>query len=374
MNVDSGPLTPLEKYSADQDRLGYHEDAAQLGAIRQLQRLYDNLLRGRPGQNWYERLLRRPVQPVRGIYLWGGPGRGKTYLVDSFYECLPFADKRRVHFHGFMQEVHAQLQSLPKTPDPLQVIARQLARQLRVLCIDEFHVSDIGDAMLLGGLLQALFTRGITLVATSNIAIDALYLDGLQRDRFLFAVDLLKQHTESIHLQGEADYRCQYLDDAGTFHLGMGEAVDAIMRRYLDRLAPEQVREQVQVELNHRQVPAQALADDVAWFRFAELCERPLWAADYLELAQRFHTLLVSRTPVLDEGRDDAAKRFMHLIDALYDHNVKLVLGAAVTPDQLYTGRYLQFAFQRTVSRLTEMAGRRYLARPHRVLPQRRPG
>lgn len=370
MKATDAGLTPLHKYLSNVQAQGYREDPAQLAAMHQLQRLYEALLSGRPRQSWSDRLLRRPLQPVRGLYVWGGTGRGKTYLVDTFYECIPFAEKSRLHFHAFMQDIHSRLQGLPRTPDPLQVVARQLAKRLRLLCLDEFHVSDIGDAMLLGGLLQALFIRGVTLVATSNIPVDELYMEGLQRDRFLFAIDLIKQHTESVHLQGEADYRCEHLDNAGTYHVGSTAQTQAMMREHLQRLAPGPIGENVEVELSYRKVPALARADDVVWFDFAELCERPLWAADYLELAQRFHTLLVSGVPAMDEARDDAAKRFMHLIDALYDHNVKLVLSAQVSPMQLYTGRYLQFAFQRTVSRLTEMGGHRYLARPHRLQPE----
>lgn len=358
--------TPLQRYYADLARLGWREDADQAAAMQRLQRLYDALVEGRSRQGWLDRLRRRPLQPVRGLYLWGGTGRGKTWLVDSFYDCLPFADKSRLHFHAFMQEVHARLTQLPKTPDPLPIIAREWSRRLRLLCLDEFHVTDIADAMLLGGLLRALFARGITLVATSNLSIDELYLDGLQRDRFLFAIELLKRHTEPVHLQGEADYRCAHLDAAGNYHLSTAADTEARMSEHLERLAPEPASADAGLELNRRRVRVRALAGDLAWFDFAELCERPLWAADYLELARRFHTLLVSDVPVMDEGRDDAAKRFMHLIDALYDHNVKLVLTAAAPPAQLYAGRYLQFAFQRTASRLIEMTGHRYLARAHR--------
>ena len=337
--------TPLQRYYADLARLGWREDADQAATMQRLQHLYEALVAVRPRQGWLDRLRRRPLQPVRGLYLWGGTGRGKTWLVDSFYACLPFPEKSRLHYHAFMQEVHARLQ---------------------LLCLDEFHVTDIADAMLLGGLLQALFARGITLVVTSNLAPDELYLDGLQRDRFLFAIELLKRHTQAVHLQGEADYRCAHLDAAGNYHPSDAADTGARMREHLARLAPEPAVEGAQLELNRRTVPVRALAGDLAWFDFSELCERPLWAADYLELARRFHTLLLSDVPVLDEDRDDAAKRFMHLIDALYDHNVKLVITAAAPPPQLYTGRYLQFAFQRTASRLIEMTGHRYLARAHR--------
>jgi cell division protein ZapE len=359
--------TPRERYDADVARGAVRSDAAQLRALDHIQRIYDDLLRAPATPlGWWGRLVRKPRRPVRGLYLWGGPGRGKTYLADNLYESLPFAHKRRVHFHRFMQDIHAQLRELPRTPNPLSVIGGRMARQLRVLCLDEFHVHDIADAMLLSGLLQALFGAGITLVATSNSAPDALYLEGLQRDRFLPAIGLLKAHTEAVHLDSPVDFRCELLERGGTYHILDGVEADGVMERHLDALAPAQIECGKIVMLNQRPVRAVAAAGDVVWFRFAELCESPLWARDYLEIAQRFHTVLLSGIPRMDESRDDAAKRFMHLIDALYDHQVKLVAAAQDSPENLYVGRYLQFAFGRTVSRLLEMGGRRYLAKPHR--------
>lgn len=359
--------TPRERYQAEVARGTLLSDAAQLRALDHIQRLYDELLQTpTPALSWSAWLLRRPRRPVRGLYLWGGPGRGKTWLADMLIESLPFPHKRRVHFHRFMQDVHAQLRALPKTPNPLTVIGRRMARELRVLCLDEFHVHDIADAMLLGGLLQALFAAGVTLVATSNSAPDALYLDGLQRDRFLRTIDLLKAHTQVVHLDSPTDFRCELLERGGTYHVLTGGEARLTMERQLRSLAPGTIGGGQAVELEQRSVPLVAAADGVAWFRFADLCEAPLWARDYLEIAQRFHTVLLSDVPCMDEGRDDAAKRFMHLIDALYDHQVKLVVTAAAGPESLYVGRYLQFAFGRTVSRLQEMGGRRYLAKAHR--------
>ena len=359
-------LTPRERYSADIAAGAVLPDAAQARAVESLQQLYDLLLHAAPGRGWWTWLRERRRRPIRGLYLWGGPGRGKTYLVDSFFECLPFAHKRRVHFHHFMQEIHAQLRWLPKTPNPLRTIGRRMAQQAQVLCVDEFHVQDIADAMLLAGLFQAMFENGITLVATSNIAPDRLYLDGLQRDRFLSAIDLIKAHTEVLHLNTPIDFRCELLDRSGTYHLQTGEPDGAILTGHLWRLAAATIDYGQTLMLNQHRVPMVARADDLAWFRFADLCEAPLWARDYLQIAETFHTLLVSDIPRMDEEKDDAAKRFMHLIDALYDHNVKLVATAQDIPENLYQGRYLQFAFQRTASRLVEMAGHRYLAKPHR--------
>lgn len=358
--------TPRERYLADVARGALRSDAAQLRALDHVQRLYDDLLQAAAPPGWWARLLHRPRRPVRGLYLWGGPGRGKTWLTDALIESLPFPHKRRVHFHRFMQDVHAQLRALPRTPNPLTVVGRRMARELRVLCLDEFHVHDIADAMLLAGLLQALFDAGVTLVATSNSAPDALYLEGLQRDRFLHAIDLLKAHTQVVHLDSPTDFRCELLERSGTYHVVTGEASRQTLDRQLRHLVPGAIGYGLVVTLEQRSVPMVAGADGVAWFRFADLCEAPLWARDYLEIAQRFHTVLLSDIPRMGEDRDDAAKRFMHLIDALYDHQVKLVATAEDGPENLYAGRYLQFAFGRTVSRLVEMGGHRYLAKPHR--------
>lgn len=367
VRADVSPVTPRERYLADLARGNVRPDAAQARAVDHLQQLYDSLCQVPPPQErWWSRLIRAPRRPVRGLYLWGGPGRGKTHLVDSFFECLPSAHKRRVHFHRFMQDVHAQLRGLPRTPNPLKLIGRQMGGQVRVLCLDEFLVQDIGDAMLLAGLLQAMFAAGITLVATSNSAPDELYLEGLQRDRFLPAIDLLKAHTQVLHLDSPTDFRCELLDHCGTYHVLEDAAAQTILREHFRRLAPAQPAAEHALQLNQRRVPVVALADDVAWFRFADLCEAPLWARDYLEIAQTFHTVLLDGIPRMDESMDDVAKRFMHLIDALYDHRVKLVATAQDLPENLYSGRYLQFAFQRTASRLQEMGGHRYLAKAHR--------
>ena len=358
--------TPLERYQEELANRRFHKDPLQAAAVRQLQNLYDVLLKTPPSGTLLERLLRKPRPSVRGLYLWGGTGRGKTWLMDSFYETLPFAAKRRVHFHRFMQDIHEQLQRLPRTPDPLVIVAKKLSASVRLLCLDEFQVTDIADAMLLGGLLQALFQQGITLVATSNTSIDELYLNGLQRDRFLFAIDLLNKHTREFHLRGENDFRFEVLEESGSYRVVEGDAARTWLRRQLERLQPVQARFDTRVEINRRYIPTVAEADDVAWVRFMDLCEAPLWAADYLELARRFHTLIIEDIPLLDESKDDVAKRFMHLIDALYDHGVKTVITARVEPEALYQGRYLTFAFQRTLSRLTEMGTQRYLAKRHR--------
>ena len=357
-------MTPAARYRADLEQAGFRPDPAQRRAVRHLQSLHE-ALRAPPRRRWWQTLTGRRPAPVRGLYLWGGPGRGKTWLMDRFHDSLPFAARRRVHFHRFMLEVHARLDALPRTPDPLRIVARGIAGEARVLCLDEFHVTDIADAMLLAGLLEALFQQGITLVATSNLRPRDLYPDGLQRERFLPAIGLIERHTRVLALDGGQDFRLLELEQGGTSRIG-GDGGAWLAARF-DALVPPGCRRPATVlRVSGREVPARALAEDVAWFDFDTLCRRPLSARDYLELAREFHTLLLQDVPQLDEEADEAARRFMHLVDALYDHGVKLVMNAAVEPARLYRGRRLAAAFARTASRLTEMAGAAYLARPHR--------
>jgi len=354
-------MTPAERYQADLGRPGFFDDSAQQRAVGHLQRLYEALQADR-GRGWLQRLAGRGRSPVTGLYLWGGPGRGKTYLMDCFHDSLPFAGKRRVHFHRFMLEIHAELDSLPRTPDPLRIVARRLADEVRVLCLDEFHVTDIADAMLLAGLLEALFRRGVTLVATSNSRPRDLYRDGLQHDRFAPAIDLIERHTEVVELDGRQDFRFTLLEQSGTCRVtGDGDDGGEWLAARFDALVQPGCRRQEAVfQVSGRAVQARAIAEGVAWFDFDALCRRPLSARDYLELAREFHTLLLQGVPRMNEDADEAARRFMHLIDALYDHGVKLVVTSAVEPRHLYSGRRLAEVFGRTVSRLAEMASAHY--------------
>jgi len=359
-------MTPRQSYQADLDRDGFHADAAQQQAVGLLQALYEALLRRVPALPLWKRMLGRRSPPVQGLYLWGGPGRGKTYLMDCFYCSLPFTEKRRVHFHRFMLEIHQALDALPKTPNPLQIVAGQLADRTRVLCLDEFHVTDVADAMLLAGLLEALFAHRVTLVATSNIAPGKLYRDGLQRDRFLPAIDLLQRHTRVQHLEGSKDFRLELLQHSGTYLVAADSAARAWLQKHLEELASVELKFHASIQLHGRDFRVRALAEDLVWFDFDELCMQPRSARDYLELAREFHTLLLEGLPQFGEGLDEAARRFIHLVDALYDHGVKLIVTAAVLPDQLYVSGQLEKPFQRTASRLTEMSSKHYLAQPHR--------
>jgi cell division protein ZapE len=292
-------------------------------------------------------------------------GRGKTWLMDGFTECLPPALCLRVHFHRFMQRVHADLKALAGTRNPLERVADGLAAEARVLCFDEFFVSDIADAMILGELLRALFSRGVSLVATSNIPPPRLYENGLQRQRFLPAIALLEQHTAVLNVDGGVDYRLRTLERAELYHHPLDAAADLSLRHSFARLAPEPGRENVEIDINGRSLRCRALGDDVVWFDFHELCETPRSASDYIELAREFHAVLVSGVPAMGAANDDAARRFITLVDEFYDRQVKLVLAAAVPLGGLYRGGRLEFEFQRTLSRLQEMQSHEYLARPH---------
>jgi cell division protein ZapE len=346
-------------------------DAAQAEAVARLQRLYDKLgarraarqsLAGRLG-----RALGIQAAPVTGLYLWGGVGRGKTYLMDLFFRALPGRRKLRLHFNRFMQRIHHDLRDLPGRKNPLREVARALAREADVLCFDEFFVSDFGDAMILGGLLDSLFAEGVTLVATSNVAPEGLYENGLQRQRFLPAIALLQRHTEVLNVDGGIDYRLQSLDRAATYCWPLDAAAALSLRRLFDDLTRgQEVSEGGLLELQERQLAVKAQGGGVVWFDFGVLCGRGRGGADYIDLARQYHTVFLSDVPLLEEARDDEARRFITMVDEFYDHSVKLVLSAAAPLDQLYRGTRLAFPFERTRSRLLEMQSRDYLAARHR--------
>ncbi len=359
-------MTPLQRYQADLAQAGFATDDEQQRAVTRLQALYEDLHAPVFTPPLWQRLLRRSPAAIKGLYLWGGPGRGKTYLMDCFFDSLAFEEKHRVHFHRFMLGVHQALDALPKTPDPLKIVAGQLAGRYRVLCLDEFHVTDVADAMLLAGLLAGLFKNGMVLIATSNLVPDDLYRHGLQRGRFLPAIELLKLHTQVFALTDGEDFRLRHLQHSGTYHLAEGEQAEQWLRSRMQELAARQPLQDTVLDIAGRPLQVRAVVEDVAWFDFAELCQQPRSARDYLELAREFHTLLLQGVPRLGEELDEAVRRFIHLIDALYDHGVKLIMTAAAVPDELYVGERLLTPFQRTVSRLTEMSGTAYLARPHR--------
>jgi cell division protein ZapE len=313
-------------------------------------------------------LLPRRRAPLRGIYLWGGVGRGKTFLADAFHAELPLREKRREHFHRLMQEVHARLAGHRGHASPLDRVAADLASRARILCIDEFIVSDVADAMILGTLLEALFRRGVTLVATSNLPPRELYRGGLQRERFLPAIALIERHCRVIELDGGIDYRLRQLERV-TLWLGPEAAdADARLAAEFEQLADGRGAQDAQVQAAGRPLRARREAEGIVWFGFRELCEGPRSVADYIEIARCYGTVFLSGVPVMRASDDDAARRFVTLVDELYDRGVKLVVSSdAGQPEGLYHGERLAFEFRRTASRLHEMQGLAYLARPHRT-------
>ncbi|MGA9853291.1 MAG: cell division protein ZapE [Gammaproteobacteria bacterium] len=364
MNDEHKPLTPRQRYEADLAKPGFVKDAAQARAVAALDLLYEHLLK-RPPLPWWRRVLGQTQLSLKGLYLWGNVGRGKTYLMDCFYECLPFAEKRRLHFHRFMQMVHAQLKALPDQEDPLRVVARHFSAQARVLCFDEFFVSDIADAMLLGRLFEYLFEDGVTLVATSNVAPDNLYKDGLQRERFLPAIKSLKQHTHVMNVDGGTDYRLRHLEKTRLFYVPAGPEADAHLQAFFEHLAGGVHGDSDALAINGREISAKQHADGVVWFRFQDICGGPRSQLDYIEIARSYHTVLISDIPLLNTDMEDEARRFVALVDEFYDRRVKLAISAAVPIDRLYAGKRLVLEFERTSSRLTEMQSREYLAEPH---------
>ena len=367
------PVGPLQRYQAELERPGFVHDPAQELAAAELQRLFD-ALRAAPEPGGLRRTIARLTgdraggrEPVRGLYLWGGVGRGKTHLMDLFCECLDPVERHRTHFHRFMQRVHHDLREFGGQADPLRLVARRIAGETRVLCFDEFFVADITDAMLLAGLLEGLFARGVTLVATSNVEPAHLYRDGLQRQRFLPAIDLIERHTRVVNVDGGTDHRLRLLEQAELYHCPLDAEADQSLERGFASLAPEAGAADVTLDIEGRPIRARRVSDDVAWFDFPELCDGPRSQNDYIELAREFHAVLLGNVPVFTPATDDAARRFVNLVDEFYDRNVKLVVTAAAAPAGLYQGSRLAFEFQRTASRLIEMQSREYLARPHRA-------
>ncbi len=369
--ANSPLLSPLERYQRDLQRADFVADPAQQAAVQELQHLYSRLLEREGRGSLFGRvrkLWRDQPEPERGLYFWGGVGRGKTYLMDAFFESLPFAEKQRTHFHRFMREVHRELKALAGEKNPLEKVAERIAARARVLCFDEFFVSDITDAMILANLLDALFRRGVTLVATSNIEPEGLYKDGLQRSRFLPAIALLKRHTKVVNVDGGTDYRLRALEMAELYHWPLDAAAGASLARSFARLSVEgcEVQETMDLDIEGRRIRALKVADDVAWFDFGDLCDGPRSQNDYIELAREFHTVLLAEVPRFDERMEAQARRFINLVDEFYDRCVKLVISAEVPAERLYGGKHLRFEFERTVSRLLEMQSHEYLARPHR--------
>lgn len=355
--------TPSVLYARGVAERRWQDDPEQRAALVALDRIHAELL---APASWWQRLRGKIARPVRGLYLWGAVGRGKTFLVDLFFAALPSDAKLRVHFHRFMGRVHAELAKLEGHSDPLREVAAHFADQARVLCLDEFFVTDIGDAMILGGLLQHLFARGVTLVTTSNIEPKLLYRDGLQRAKFLPAIALLEQHCEVLRLQSSQDYRLRALTEAGIYFTPLDARAERALAVCFERIAPGTAHTAAQIEVNGRDIAVKRCAEGAIWFDFEALCDGPRAVADYIEIAQSFHTVLISSVPQFTPMMEDAARRFVNLVDEFYDRGVNLVLSAATPITELYDGERLRAEFSRTESRLIEMQSREYLAREHR--------
>lgn len=370
--------SPLQCYQNDLATGLIRPDAEQALAVNQLQELFRQLTMQPERSSGFSaavtglarKLMRRPTESaaIKGLYLYGGVGRGKTYLMDTFFDSLPFGQKQRTHFHRFMQQVHSELAALKQQKNPLEIVAASIAARARVLCFDEFFVSDIGDAMILGGLLEHLMAEGVVLVATSNIHPDGLYANGLQRDRFLPAIRLLHQHTIIFKLDGGVDYRLRALKQACLYFQPLGQAADDALQDGFRRLASGhgEPLSDMPIKILGRAVPVRMVADGVVWFDFAQICAGARSAFDYIEIAKEYHSIVLGNVPQLDGSMDDVARRFVSLIDELYDRHVKLIMSAAVPLTELYTGTGLAFVFERTQSRLLEMQSEDYLGLEHR--------
>ncbi|CAM4281524.1 cell division protein ZapE [Pseudoalteromonas ostreae] len=360
-------MTPWQKYQQDLQRDDFVYDAAQENAVRHLQRLFDDLAAQKPAtQGWLSKLFNKNSTPViKGLYFWGGVGRGKTYLVDTFYEALPGTRKMRVHFHRFMHRVHDELKKLDKTADPLEVVADIFKAETDIICFDEFFVQDITDAMLLGGLMEALFARGIVLVATSNIIPDELYRNGLQRARFLPAIALVNANTEIVNVDSGIDYRLRTLEQAEIFHSPLDEQADKNLFEYFDKLSPEPGKLDQPIEIEGRKIKTRKVADCIVMFDFSQLCETARSQVDYMEISRLYNTVILSNVKQLGQNNDDAARRFIALVDEFYERHVTLIISAEKPITELYTQGNLNFEFRRCISRLQEMQSLEYLAKEH---------
>lgn len=354
----------VEVYRQNLQRRGFVQDSSQWRAVERLQQLYEEWSAYKKRRNSaLKRLLVKPPLP-KGVYLWGPVGRGKSFLMDAFYLCVPLVRKRRVHFHHFMREIHRELDELKGTEDPIAAVAERTAKRYRLVCFDEFHVSDIADAMILGRFLEQTMERGVEFVMTSNYHPDQLYASGLQRERFLPAIELIKSRLDVVGVDSGVDYRRLKMEKVQIYHVG-SDAELQLERIFHELKDVEQEKQPLDVE--GRTIPYRKRAGGLVWFDFEALCGGPRSYADYVDLTKRFHTIILSGVPRMSAKQSDAARRFTWLIDVLYDEHLKLVLSAEAPPEELFTEGESSADFQRTVSRLHEMQSAGY-----RLLPVRR--
>ena len=354
-----------DAYQAELKARGYQSDPAQLRAVEALQRCADDWAAYKVKRsNSFKKLFNKPEIP-KGVYMYGGVGRGKSFLMDSFYNAVPIRRKTRLHFHEFMREVHRELAGLQGTVNPLDELGRRMSLKFKLICFDEFHVADITDAMILHRLLVALQGNGVGFVTTSNFKPDDLYPGGLHRDRILPAIELLNARMQIVNVDNGTDYRRRTLEQVALYHTPLGPGADAAMSEAFTQLAAVQDEDPV-LRIEAREITARRRAGGVVWFDFKTLCGGPRSQNDYLEIASQFHTVLLSDVPQMFVRHASEARRFTWLVDVLYDRRVNFMLSAAVPPEQLYTEGPLAHEFPRTVSRLAEMQSAEYLALPHR--------
>ncbi|QIR13524.1 cell division protein ZapE [Shewanella aestuarii] len=364
-------LTPWQHYQQDLKRDDFSHDLAQEQAVKALQRVYDELLEVNKPTSGLAKMMsllgKKPARSVQGLYLWGGVGRGKTYLMDTFYDALPGDKKLRAHFHRFMHQLHHDLDEQKGIQDPLLVIAKKMAKQYQVICFDEFFVSDITDAMLLGTLFQALFKEGVALVATSNIIPDELYKNGLQRARFLPAIALINQHCQILNVDSGIDYRLRTLEQAEIYHYPLDQQAEQNLQTYFKQLAPESEVFTDSLEIDGRHIAIIKQSQGVLLANFRDLCDGPRSQRDYMEIARLYHTVLLSNLEQMGDQLtgDDIARRFLAMVDEFYERNVKLIISAQVPLEEIYTQGLLSFEFRRCRSRLIEMQSHDYLKLEH---------
>ncbi len=360
-----GPLKLYQKYIADGK---ISEDPAQIEIVQELEQIYQLLLSKNDFLSLAKISLFRSLGlrqvPVKGLYLWGSVGRGKTFLIDLFYSTIPFSQKTRLHFHHFMLYVHHALTRHQGVKDPLKLIAKEFAEQYWVLCFDEFYVKDIADAMILTELFEQLFHHGVTLLATSNLAPQALYANGLQREKFIPTIDLIHQHTHVIEIQGQDDYRLKHLSHA-LYYYPLDEHANRALLDCFNQLAPVERAQSKELVINDRTIKTVFCSPSVAWFSFEALCKSARSTPDYIEIARSFKTIIVSNVEVMSEDKEDIALRFISMVDEFYERHVTLILSAQEPFTLLYQGKRHSFEFQRTISRLTEMQSAEYIAKPH---------
>lgn len=361
-------ISVTQLYRQSLSERGYQADDAQLQGIAALQRCQDEWAGYKSRRsNALTKMLRYPPLP-RGVYLYGGVGRGKSFIMDCFFQAVPLERKTRLHFHEFMREVHRQLSDLSGNADPLEILAKRMSRRHRLICFDEFHVADVTDAMILHRLLDAMFRHRMSIVTTSNFHPDGLYPNGLHRDRILPAIELLKNHLQVVNVDSGTDYRRRTLELANLYLTPLDQGTERQMMEIFERLAETASEEDPALNIEHRVLKARRRAGGVVWFDFNTLCGGPRSQNDYLELASRFHTVMLSDVPHMPVRMASEARRFTWLIDVLYDRRVKLVISAEVPPEQLYTEGPLAHEFPRTVSRLNEMQSNEYLSEERRMV------